>query len=103
MLRFVVRRLLQLGPILLGLSLLLFVWLRALPGGPAAALLGERATPEAVARIEELYGLDQPWYVQYWKFLVNAVQLDFGNSSRAAPGRRRDAAFPRRSSWGWLR
>jgi len=82
MLRFVVRRLLQLGPILLGLSLLLFVWLRALPGGPAAALLGERATPEAVARIEELYGLDQPWYVQYWKFLVNAVRLDFGNSSK---------------------
>jgi peptide/nickel transport system permease protein len=82
MLRFVARRLLMLGPILLGLSLLLFVWLRALPGGPAAALLGERATPAAVARIEELYGLDQPWYVQYWKFLVNAVRLDFGSSSR---------------------
>src|SRR5918996_3909744 len=82
MLRFVARRLLLLGPILLGLSVLLFVWLRALPGGPASALLGERATPEMVARIEELYGLDQPWYVQYGKFVVNAVRLDFGNSSR---------------------
>jgi peptide/nickel transport system permease protein len=71
-----------LGPILLGLSVLLFVWLRALPGGPAAALLGERATPEAVARIEELYGLNEPWYVQYWKFLSRAVVLDFGNSTR---------------------
>src|SRR5919106_153856 len=82
MLRFVARRLLLLGPILLGLSVLLFVWLRALPGGPASALLGERATPEMVARIEELYGLDQPWYVQYGKFVANAVRLDFGNSSR---------------------
>ncbi|MGH8774436.1 MAG: ABC transporter permease [Jiangellaceae bacterium] len=82
MLRFVVRRLLLLIPILFGLSVLLFVWLRALPGGPAAALLGERATPERVAEIERLYGLDQPWYVQYGRYLGNAVQLDFGNSSR---------------------
>lgn len=81
MLKFVVRRLLLLVPILFGLSVLLFVWLRALPGGPAQALLGERATPETVARIEQLYGLDQPWYVQYWKFLTRAVTLDFGNSA----------------------
>ncbi|SDU71758.1 ABC transporter permease [Jiangella alkaliphila] len=81
MLKFVVRRLLQLIPILLGLSVLLFVWLRALPGGPAQALLGERATAESVARIEELYGLNEPWYVQYWKFLSAAVRLDFGNSA----------------------
>lgn len=82
MLKFVVRRLTLLIPILFGLSVLLFVWLRALPGGPAAALLGERATPEAVARIEELYGLNEPWYVQYWKFLTRAVVFDFGNSTR---------------------
>lgn len=81
MLKFVVRRLLLLVPILLGLSLLLFVWLRALPGGPAQALLGERATAESVARIEELYGLNEPWYVQYWKFVSAAVRLDFGNSA----------------------
>ena len=60
MLRFIVRRLLQLIPILLGLSILLFAWLRALPGGPAQAALGERATPEAIARYNELFGLDQP-------------------------------------------
>ncbi|HSK26445.1 MAG TPA: hypothetical protein VK894_05990 [Jiangellales bacterium] len=51
MLRFVVRRLFQLVPILFGLSLLLFFWVRALPGGTAIALLGERATPEAIAQI----------------------------------------------------
>ena len=60
MLRFIVRRLLQLIPILLGLSILLFAWLRALPGGPAQAALGERATPEAIARYNELFGLDEP-------------------------------------------
>ena len=82
MLRFIVRRLLQLIPILLGLSVLLFAWLRALPGGPAQAALGERATPEAIARYNELFGLDEPLYVQYLKFLGRAVQLDFGNSAR---------------------
>jgi peptide/nickel transport system permease protein len=81
-LRFIVRRLLQLVPILLGLSVLLFAWLRALPGGPAQAALGERATPEDIARYNETFGLDQPVLVQYGKFLGRALQLDFGTSSR---------------------
>jgi len=81
-LRFIIRRLLQLIPILLGLSILLFAWLRALPGGPAEAALGERATPEDIARYNELFGLDQPIYVQYLRFLGRAVTLDFGVSSR---------------------
>jgi peptide/nickel transport system permease protein len=81
-LRFIVRRLLQLIPILLGLSVLLFAWLRALPGGPAQAALGERATPEDIARYNEAFGLDQPIVVQYLKFLGRALRLDFGNSSR---------------------
>ena len=82
MLRFIVRRLFQLVPILLGLSVLLFAWLRALPGGPAQAALGERATPEDIARYNETFGLDQPVLVQYGKFLGRALQLDFGTSSR---------------------
>ena len=80
MIKFVVRRLLLLVPILLGLSILVFVWIRALPGGPAQALLGERATEEQVAQIEREYGLDDPVYEQYWKFLKKAVVFDFGNS-----------------------
>ncbi|TFV54130.1 ABC transporter permease [Geodermatophilus sp. DF01-2] len=82
MLRFIVRRLLQLIPILLGLSVLLFAWLRALPGGPARAALGERATPEAIARYNELFGLDQPIWVQYLRFLGRALTLDFGSSTQ---------------------
>jgi peptide/nickel transport system permease protein len=80
MLRFVVRRLLLLVPILLGLSILVFIWIRALPGGPAQALLGERATPETIAQIERTYGLDEPVHVQYWKYLQRTVQFDFGVS-----------------------
>lgn len=80
MLRFVVRRLLLLVPILLGLSLLVFFWIRALPGGPAQALLGERATPESVAAIERQYGLDEPVWKQYVKFLRQTVRFNFGDS-----------------------
>jgi peptide/nickel transport system permease protein len=81
MLRFVVRRLLLLVPILVGLSILVFAWIRALPGGPAAALLGERATPEAVAAIRHQYGLDRPIYVPYGKYAKQLITLNFGNSS----------------------
>jgi peptide/nickel transport system permease protein len=80
MLRFVVRRLLLLVPILLGLSILLFLWIRALPGGPAESLLGERATPEAVEQIERVYGLDRPIHEQYLKYLENLLQGDLGTS-----------------------
>jgi peptide/nickel transport system permease protein len=83
MLRFVVRRLLLLVPILLGLSILVFGWIRALPGGPAEALLGERATPERVAQIRKQYGLDRPVYVQYLRYVKTvAIDRDFGQSVR---------------------
>lgn len=50
MLRFIVRRLLQMVGVVLVLSLLLFMWLRSLPGGPVSAILGERATPNPARR-----------------------------------------------------
>jgi peptide/nickel transport system permease protein len=81
MLRFVVRRLLLLVPILLGLSILVFLWIRALPGSPAQALLGERSTPEAVAAIEEQYGLNDPIHEQYLSYLRQTViERDFSSS-----------------------
>ncbi|MET9168458.1 ABC transporter permease, partial [Streptomyces cellulosae] len=82
MLRLVVRRLLQLIPTLLGLSVLLFLWLDRLPGGPASAILGEKATEAEVARINRALGLDQPVYVQYWRFLKRIVELDLGTSTQ---------------------
>ena len=80
MLRFVVRRLLLLVPILLGLSILVFAWIRALPGSPAESLLGERATPESIARIRRQYGLDKPLPVQYWRYLKTTLSGDLGVS-----------------------
>jgi peptide/nickel transport system permease protein len=83
MLRFVVRRLLLLVPILLGLSILVFLWIRALPAGPAQSLLGERATPETIAEIERQYGLDKPIYVQYWRYLRTVGTGDLGTTIRS--------------------
>jgi peptide/nickel transport system permease protein len=80
MLRYLVRRLLLLVPILFGVSLLIFFWIRALPGSPAESLLGERATPQLVQAYRQRYGLDQPVYVQYWKYLKTTVQGDLGVS-----------------------
>ncbi len=80
MLRFIVRRLLLLVPILLGLSILVFAWIRALPGSPAESLLGERATPEIIKRTRHQFGLDRPIYVQYWRYLDETAHLDLGTS-----------------------
>jgi peptide/nickel transport system permease protein len=79
-LRYLVRRLLLLVPILLGVSLLIFFWIRALPGSPAESLLGERATPALVQAYRHRYGLDQPVYKQYWAYLKTTAQGDLGVS-----------------------
>jgi peptide/nickel transport system permease protein len=80
MLRYVVRRLLLLVPILLGLSLLIFAWVRALPGSPAESLLGERATPALVKAYKEKYGLDRSIPEQYVTFLKETATGGFGVS-----------------------
>jgi peptide/nickel transport system permease protein len=80
MLRFAFRRLLQLIPILIGLSIIVFLWVHALPGGPAEALLGERATPDRVAAVRHTYGLDRPLVIQYLSYMKHTIRLDFGQS-----------------------
>src|SRR5690349_8535970 len=80
MLRYVVRRLLLLVPILIGVSILVFVWIRALPGSPAQALLGERATAQTIAQIRHQYHLDRPIYEQYWGYLDTLFHGDLGVS-----------------------
>jgi peptide/nickel transport system permease protein len=79
-LRYVVRRLLLLVPILLGVSVLIFFWVHALPGDPASALLGERSTPQLIAQYKERYGLDKPIPVQYWEYLKVTARGDLGTS-----------------------
>jgi peptide/nickel transport system permease protein len=80
-LRYVVRRLLLLVPILIGVSILIFFWIRALPGNPADALLGERSTPQLVKQYKERYGLDRPIPVQYWDYVKATLQGDLGTSA----------------------
>ncbi|WP_434451745.1 ABC transporter permease [Lentzea sp. E54] len=86
MLRYTIRRLVQLVGVVLVLSMLLFAWLRLLPGGPVSALLGERATPESREALTKQLGLDQPIFVQYFKFLGRAATGDFGVSTGVQPG-----------------
>ena len=82
MLRFVIRRLLLMLPVLFGLSVLLFVWVRALPGDPARALLGEKATPESIASVTAQYGFDKPLLQQYLIYTSRLLRGDFGDSPR---------------------
>lgn len=78
--RYITRRLAQLVPVVFGITLVLFVLLRLLPGDPASAMLGDRGTDEAVARINQQYGLDKPIAVQYLYYLRNLLTLDLGDS-----------------------
>ncbi|WP_040883651.1 ABC transporter permease [Janibacter sp. HTCC2649] len=86
MIRFIIRRLIQMVGVVIVLSALVFGWLKVLPGGTVGALLGERATPEKRAAMEKALGLDQPVYVQYWEFVKRAVHGQFGASTSVAPG-----------------
>jgi peptide/nickel transport system permease protein len=73
LLRYIVRRLLLLIPILIGVSLLIFFWIHALPGSPAESLLGERATPALVKAYREKYGLNKPIVEQYFTYVKTTV------------------------------
>ena len=78
--KFIVRRLLATIPVLFGLSIILFAFIHLLPGDPAAAILGQHATPELVAQIREQLGLDKPLWQQYIDYMGQLLQGDFGKS-----------------------
>ena len=80
MAQYVVHRLLQLAFVLLGVSVVVFVTMHMLPGDVAQMLLGDRATNEALAAMRQQLGLDQPIWVQYLRFLLDALHGDFGTS-----------------------
>jgi peptide/nickel transport system permease protein len=82
--RFLAGRLLVLVPLLLVISLGVFALLQLAPSTPERILLGGRpSTPEVLAAIRERYHLDDPFMVQYWRWLLGVIQLDFGTSIRA--------------------
>ncbi|HEX7039638.1 MAG TPA: ABC transporter permease [Trueperaceae bacterium] len=78
--QFVIRRVLSFIPLLLGMSVVVFLILQLLPGDPATIIAGQFATQEDVARVRESLGLNRPIHVQYLSFLRRLVTLDLGTS-----------------------
>jgi peptide/nickel transport system permease protein len=78
--KYILRRVLAAIPVLFGLSIVLFAFIHLLPGDPAAALLGQHATPELTAKIREQLGLDQPLWQQYLQYLGQLLRGDLGHS-----------------------
>ncbi|MCD1286902.1 MULTISPECIES: ABC transporter permease [unclassified Brevibacterium] len=78
--KYILRRVLLMIPIVLGVATLSFVLMKLAPGDPAAAYLGDKATPEAVAQLRHAWGLDQPMIIQYFQFLGGLFVGDFGRS-----------------------
>ena len=82
MLRTIFRQAVQVIPTLLGITILVFLMIHMIPGDPAVLMAGLESSPEVVERIRADLGLDQPLYIQFWRFLSGAVQGDFGTSMR---------------------
>lgn len=77
---YILKRLLQLIPVLIGVSLISFFLIRMLPGDPVLLVVPETATAADIAAARTRLGLDQPIPVQYWHYLGNVLQGDFGTS-----------------------
>lgn len=77
---YILKRLIALVPVLLGLTLIVFLIMAAIPGDPATAILGSYATPENVERLNQQLGLNRPLPEQYLVWLGNLLQGDFGRS-----------------------
>jgi peptide/nickel transport system permease protein len=82
--RFLLTRILDIIPVLIGVSIAAFLVIHLVPGDPARVLLGPRATPQAVAQLREQLGLERALTTQYWDFVSRAVQGDFGKPIKSS-------------------
>lgn len=80
---YLARRLLLAVPVLLGVSILVFLILHLTPGSPALVVAGPDAPPEVVRDVERALGLDQPLHIQYGRYLARIVRGDLGRSIRS--------------------
>ncbi len=80
MIRYIGKRLLQMIPILLTVAILIFTLMYFVPGDPVEIMLGDTATPEQIAAARAKFGLDKPYLIRLWNYLVGIVHLDFGTS-----------------------
>ncbi|GGK16954.1 glutathione ABC transporter permease [Caldalkalibacillus thermarum] len=83
MLVYIVRRILQTIPVLMGVVLVVLLLMHLIPGDPAQIIAGESASPERVEQMRERLGLNDPLHIQYLKYLGNAVRGDLGESIRS--------------------
>ena len=84
MFTFVVRRVLQSIPVIIGVSFIVFIMMHAIPGDPAVIMAGEAARPEQVEQMRYNLGLNDPIIVQFLRYITNAVRGDLGTSIRTA-------------------
>jgi len=82
MLYFIFKRILQLLPVIIGITLILFILMYVLPEDPARLILQKGASPEALANLRAKLGIDKPLYVQYWRYIKNLFSGDLGMSYR---------------------
>ena len=80
MLLFILKRILLFIPTLLGITLITFILMQSLPGDPVMAMVGERSSPETIARIRKELGQDKPLPVQYLGYLKLLSRLELGRS-----------------------
>lgn len=79
---YIVKRLLVLIPVLLGMTIIVFSIIHAIPGDPAETILGEKATEQSKQALRDQLGLDKPWLEQYFAYLSELVRGDLGESIR---------------------
>ncbi|MDQ0216823.1 peptide/nickel transport system permease protein [Oikeobacillus pervagus] len=80
MVSYTIRRLTMLIPVLIGMSIIVFSLIHAIPGNPAQLILGQQATKEAVEALTKELGLDQPLYIQFWEYFKSLLTGDLGTS-----------------------
>ena len=80
MARYVLKRLLMMVVVVLGISFIVFVIMNLTPGNAAQMILGQSARPEQVAELEAELGLDQPFLIRYFRYILDALRGDFGQS-----------------------
>jgi len=82
MLYFIIKRILQIIPVIIGITIILFVLMYVIPEDPAKLILQKGATPQALANLRAKMGIDKPVYVQYWRYVSQLAKGDLGTSYR---------------------
>lgn len=82
MLSYIIRRVLQVIPVIIGVTLILFILMNIIPGDPARLILQKGATEQALENLRAKMGIDKPLYVQYWRYIRQLAKGDLGISYR---------------------